>query len=79
MMNKRKRTRKKHWPAAVFCPIHKRLMPVRCVVGQRQYRYCPVEGCGSTVKTERTKLARPRQPAARLAVGNPANNREQVE
>jgi hypothetical protein len=57
------RSRKKYRPAALFCPVHRCLMPVRCVVGQRQYRYCPVDGCIQAVQTERTKLPRPRKLA----------------
>ena len=59
--HKRKRRRKKHWPAALFCPIHHCLMRVRCVVGQKQYRYCPVPDCDSSLQTRRTKLTQPRQ------------------
>ena len=57
------RKRKKHWPAALFCPIHNCLMRVRCVVGQRQYRYCPADGCHEARQTERTKPPKPRRVA----------------
>jgi hypothetical protein len=54
------RKKRKHWPVALLCPIHKCLMRVRCVIGLQQYRYCPVKGCKSAVQTLRTKLPRRR-------------------
>jgi hypothetical protein len=65
----RNRKRRKHWPAALFCPIHDCLMKVRCVVGQRQYRYCPVAGCHHALQTERAKLPRPRKTLAPASTG----------
>jgi hypothetical protein len=70
----RNRKRRKHRPAAQFCPIHHCLMKVRCVIDQRQYRYCPVDDCDQSARTERTKLPRPRQAIAVPASGNHDNN-----
>lgn len=45
--------RPKKFPPRPLCPVHKRPMNVNRVIGARQYRYCPVDGCRESIQTYR--------------------------
>lgn len=45
--------RQKKFPPRPLCPVHGKPMNVGRVIGARQYRYCPIDGCRESTQTFR--------------------------